>query len=305
MKKAEIICVNRCIALLGVLLFSFSSNAQIRTEELPSIPWHTINIFWTFKNPNINMDRLDMDVTVDRDVPTSYSLYISPFNSTFNNIQFYAGIQTNVINTNVADSTHIATGKGGIFSRWSTRPDDLIGLDYTDMQPDGFRESASTEGNFCSVRRPFIWTKGTYTLSLVKNETIDFKNQPHTWVSYEITDKSNNKTHTIGRLLFEGDSLILNHQLVAFVEIYGGEKSEKSIPEVNITFGSPVINNQDTPLGQVYAKQILGTKIPATPNITYITSEKDNITVHLSPEIKEQSKNEIIQVIFLEKNKTQ
>ena len=290
---------------MRVLVFLFVSSGTLfaQTEKLPPKPWHTINIKWKFQNPNPDIDRLDMDVTIDRDVPTNYSLYISPFNSFFNNIQIYAGIQTNVINTNPVDSSYIAIGKGGIFSRWSTHPDERIGLDYTDMQPNGFRESSTTEGNFCSVRCPFIWTKGTYTFSLVKNGTIDFKNQPHTWVSYEITDKSNAKVYKMGRLLFEGNSIIISQFVVAFVEIYGGEQSTKSIPEVNITFGCPIINNQETPLMKVYAKQVIGDTMPATPNITYITSEKDDITVHLSPEIREQSKNEIIQYIYLEKLK--
>jgi len=293
----------RVLVFYFFALFVSIGTLFAQTEKLPPIPWHTINIVWNFQNQNTDMDRLDMDVTIDRDVPTNYSLYISPFNALFNNIQFYAGIQTNVINTNPVDSSYIAIGKGGIFSRWSTHPDELIGLDYTDMQPNGFRESSTTEGNFCSVRCPFIWTKGTYTLSLVKNETIDFNNQPHTWVSYEITDRSNDKVYKIGRLLFEGNSIIISQYVAAFVEIYGGEQSAKSIPEVNVTFGCPVINNQETPLVQVYAKQVIGAAIPATPNVTYITSEKDDITVHLSPEIREQSKNEIIQYIYLEKLK--
>jgi len=186
----KIVIILSVLTLIVVDSCGQATKKQVETTNLPPMPWHTINIVWNFKNPNTDIDRLDMDIMIDRDVPTSYSLYISPFNSLFNNIQFYAGIQTNVINTNPIDSSYIAIGKGGIFSRWSTHSDELISLDYTDMQPNGFRESSTTEGNFCSVRCPFIWTKGTYTVSLVKNETIDFKNQPHTWVSYEITDKS-------------------------------------------------------------------------------------------------------------------
>jgi hypothetical protein len=190
-----------------------------------------------------------MDISIDRDVPTDYFLYISPFNSAFNNIQFYAGIQTNISGwKSKTDSTYTTAGKGGIFSRWSATPEQSIGLEYVEMLPDGLCESAGYEGNFCSVRRPFVWTKGAYMLSLVKNETLIFKNTLHTWVSYEITDKSTNETYKIGRLLFEGDKLEIKQNIGAFVEIYNGELSEKSIPEVNITFGCPIINNADTPL---------------------------------------------------------
>jgi len=300
-KKVIILSV---LTLIVVNSCGQATKKQVETTELPPIPWHTINISWIFQNPNSDIDRLDMVVTIDRDVPTNYSLYISPFNATFNAIQFYAGIQTRIGGWKTKlDHTIVSAEKGGIFSRWSSSPNVPISVDYVDMFPDGFCESAGYEGEFCSVRRPFIWTKGTYTLSLIKNETVIFKEKPHTWVSYEITDESNDKVYKIGRLLFEGDSIIINQQVTAFVEIYGGEKSAKSIPEVNVTFGCPIINNQETPLVQVYAKQVIGTVIPATPNVTYITSEKDDITVHLSPEIRKQSKNEIIQVIFLEKIK--
>jgi hypothetical protein len=42
---------------------------------------------------------------------------------------------------------------------------------------------------------------------------------------------------------------------------------------------------------------------PASPSVAYVTSKKNDITVHLVPQIREQSKNEIIQNIFLEKIK--
>ena len=296
-----------------LLLFSVSLVAQ-NSSNLPPFPWHTVNIAWIFQSPSQNIERFDMDVTIDRDVSTNYFLYISPFNTTFNNITFYAGIQTNINGwRNKTDSTYTPSGKGGIFSRWSTNPDEKIGLEYVDLLPNGLCESAGYEGNFCSVRRPFSWTKGTYTMSLIKNETVNFKDSLHTWVSYEITNKSNNETYQIGRLLFEGDSLFMKQDNVAFVEIYGGgELSEKSIPEVNVTFGCPIINQQETPLYQAYTRQVLeyaqqASKdlLPISPNVTYITSEENNITVHLSPEVRQQTKNEIIQIIFLDKIKQQ
>jgi len=59
--------------------FSFFTQAQ----ELPPFPWHTINITWILKNPTTEIERLDMDISIDRDITTDYFLYISPFNSTF------------------------------------------------------------------------------------------------------------------------------------------------------------------------------------------------------------------------------
>jgi hypothetical protein len=289
-----------------VLFCFFTLFAQAQISELPPLPWHTVNITWIFQSPSTAVERLDMDISIDKDVPVDYFLYISPFNTSFNGINFYAGIQTNINGwRSKNEQIYSPQGKGGIFSRWEKSAEEPVNLEYVDLMPDGLCESAGYEGNFCSVRRPYSWTKGSYTLSLVKNETIKFNEKLHTWVSYEITDKSNNETFKVGRLLFEGDSLMIKHDVGAFVEIYGGELSEKSIPEVNITFACPIINKQETPLYQVFTKQILGNTPPASPNITYITSRENDITVHLSPEIKEQSENEIIQVIFLENLKNQ
>jgi hypothetical protein len=289
-----------------MLVLSVFVFAQSQEPELPPLPWHTVNITWIFQKPTTEVERLDMDISIDRDITQDYFLYISPFNSTFNNIQFYAGLQTNISGwKSKADFTYSIVGKGGIFSRWSASPELPIGLEYIEMLSDGLCESASYEGNFCSVRRPFVWSKGAYTLSLIKNETVIFKNSPHIWVSFEITDKSKNETFEIGRLLFEGNKLEIKQDIGAFVEIYNGELSEKSIPEVNITFGCPIINNSETPLFQVYAKQTISNILSATPNITYLTSEKNDITVHLTPQIREQTKNDIIQIIFLEKIKPQ
>ena len=158
--------------------------AQMRNIELPNLPWHTMVIRWAFKDSIPDFQRLDIDVSINRDVSTAYNLYIAPISATdFNGARFYGGLQTNIGGwKSKTDHTYLNPGKGGIFSRWSKTEKEPIGLDYVDVLENGLCESAGYEGEFCSVRRPYQWTKGTYLFSLIKEETILFKEVPHTWV---------------------------------------------------------------------------------------------------------------------------
>ena len=45
---------------------------------LPKLPWHLVNIWWDFEQPTAHFESLAVDVTIDRDVPATYNLYISP-----------------------------------------------------------------------------------------------------------------------------------------------------------------------------------------------------------------------------------
>lgn len=276
--------------------------AELRNITLPPIPWHLMVLTWEFENTIADFRRIDMDITIDRDVSTDYFLYIAPFNGTFNGQAFYAGIQTNIGGFATKEMTERRNGgKGGIFSRWSHDHVTPIGLEYVEMYEDGLCESAGYEGEFCSVRRPFEWMKGTYTLSLVKEETIAFKGEPHSWVCMMVTDKSDGMVTRIGRLLFSGEKLEwrgLNH---AFVEVYAFKDGKRHVPEATITFQRPMAGDETIPLTGLRAHQpVSGTEEPNgnTPNCAYVTSEGTNVTVHTTSDVRPQSKNEIHHIIL-------
>jgi hypothetical protein len=274
--------------------------ARMKNIDLPDLPWHTMVIHWNFKDSIPDFQRLDIDINIDRDVSSDYNLYISPITSAFNGEKFYGGLQTNIGGwKSKTDHTRINPGKGGIFSRWSKTEKEPIGLEYVDVLDNGLCESAGYEGEFCSVRRPYSWTKGTYQFSLIKEETILFKEKPHTWVRMEFANKANAETFSIGRLLFEGDTLKMNQSMGTFVEIYG---YKKSVPEAAITFGCPQINGKeiDLEMNQVFAMQTLS-GLPSSPNVAHVTSENNDVTVHISPNVQPQTKNPIYQVIMLDK----
>ena len=276
--------------------------AELRNIVLPPTPWHLMVLSWNFADTIRDFRRIDMDITINRDIPTDYLLYISPFNGAFNGEQFYAGIQTNIGGFTTKDMTERGDGgKGAIFSRWSSDYKTPIGLEYVDMFENGLCESSGYEGEFCSVRYPYKWTKGAYTLSLVKEETIEFKGNPHSWVCMTVTDKKDEKVTRIGRLLFSGEKLEWRRGNHAFVEIYGFKNGIRHIPESAITFQRPMIGDKTILLTELSAHQpVLAVEEPNgnTPNCAYITSEGTDVTVHITSDVRPQSKNEIYTIIM-------
>jgi len=279
--------------------------AQAKGIELPPLPWHTMQVRWVFADSIPDFQRIDMDITIHEDVGEEYCLYISPFNGVFNGGQFYCGLQTHIGGSPTKNDLTkvIDADKGGIFSRWSQDQVTPIGLEYVDMYDDGFCASNGSEGEFCSVRRPFEWTKGTYTISLIKEDIVSHNSTPHSWVALTFTNKSNGEVRKIGRLLFEGEKLHMPQAIKAFVEIYSnGKDAYSNVPETTITFGRPRINNQPLPLIDIIAHQPISAKVEPnanTPNCAYVTSEKDEVSVHLTPDVRPQSRNEIYHTILL------
>ncbi|MDR2385770.1 MAG: hypothetical protein LBD80_08975 [Tannerella sp.] len=276
-------------------------DAKTKNIQLPNLPWHMMCIYWNFKYPIPDFKRLDIDITIDRNIPDTYNLYISPVNSAFNGETFYGGLQTNINGWKSKDDRkRVHPCKGGIFSRWSGDKKEPIGLEYVDMFENGLCESAGYEGEFCSVRRPYPWTKGTYTFSLIKEETLLFKEVQHTWVALDLTDKNKSETYRIGRLLFQGDTLKMRQNIAAFLEIYSTAKIPFSdVPEAVVTFGYPRINNEELPLHNVKALHTT-TGIASSPNVADVTSENNDISISISPSVRPQPENPI-QTIVLKK----
>src|ERR1041384_1323240 len=99
---------------------------------LPKLPWHVVNIWWDFAKPTEHFESLAVDVSIDRDVPATYNLYISPCGlGKMNGQQFYGGLQSNINGwANATNHTRVHPGKGAIFSRWSSDKKTPIGLEH-------------------------------------------------------------------------------------------------------------------------------------------------------------------------------
>lgn len=257
--------------------------AQVAGVELPHRPWHVANIWWEFQKPVEHFESLEMDVTIDRDVPDTYNLYISPCGiAKINGLQFYGGLQSNINGwANRTNQTRVHPGKGAIFSRWSSDLKTKIGLEHVrEAGPDCLLESAGYEGEFASVRRPFAWTKGTYTYQIEKGAPEVADGKTNTWFTCRVKD-STGTVHEIGSLRFEGSDFTFWNRHSAFVEVYSTARIPKSgLPKVNVTFGWPRLNGQPAAVKRAHAYYPSKTG-PASPDCAWIKAAGENVRVEV------------------------
>ena len=230
-----------CFAMFAVAARAAETNT---TKTLPHQPWHVADIWWNFTEPTPHFESLDIDVTIDRDVSTNVNLYISPCGiGELSGVKFYGGIQSNCNGWKSKDNhERIHIGKGALFSRWGKGQ---LSVAQTRAAEDSIFEAAGYEGDFVSVRRPYVWNKGTYTWSLRACDTERVGTNDFTWVSCFVTAHDTGVQRYVGSLRFEGKDLTFWNKHAAFVEVYSTAKIPHSeIPEVKVTFGYPRINGQ-------------------------------------------------------------
>lgn len=251
---------------------------------LPRMPWHLANIWWDFQQPVEHFSSLEVDVTIDRDIPTNYNLYISPCGvAKINGLQFYGGLQSNINGwQNATNRERVFPGHGGIFSRWSSDMKTPIGLDHVRVAgADCLVESAGYEGEFASVRRPFAWTKGTYTYRIERGATEIADGRTNTWFTCKIKSSAG-VTQEIGSLRFEGDNFTFWARHSAFVEVYSTARIPRSdIPKVNITFGWPRLNGKNVSLKKVSAYYPNKPEEPAAPDCAQARPDGENVRVEV------------------------
>lgn len=257
--------------------------AKAAGVTLPNQPWHVANIWWDFQKPIEHFTSLEMDVTIDRDIPSTYNLYVSPCGiANINGLQFYGGLQSNINGwQNATNHERIFPGHGGIFSRWSSDKQTPVGLENVRVAGDDcLVESAGYEGEFASVRRPFAWTRGTYTYCIEKGATEIADGKTNTWFTCKIKSTAGTERE-IGSLRFEGDDFKFWARHSAFVEVYSTEKiPHANIPKVNITFGWPRVNGEKVPLKKVSAYYPSKTG-PASPDCCWIKADGEKVRVEV------------------------
>lgn len=253
--------------------------------KLPPPPWHVVNIWWEFNGPTEHFESLAVDVSIDRDIPPTYNLYISPCGlAKINGQQFYGGLQSNINGwANATNHARVHPGKGAIFSRWSSDKKTPIDLGHVRVAgPDCLVESAGYEGEFASVRRPFAWTKGRYTWQVTKGKTEVSDGHTNTWFICEVKDATG-AIFPIGSLRFEGSDFTFWEKNSAFVEVYSTAKIPRSgIPKVNITFGLPRINGKPAALNHTSAYYPHDSG-PAAPDCAWARAEGDSVRVEVGP----------------------
>lgn len=251
---------------------------------LPHQPWHVANIWWELQKPVEHFTSLEMDVTIDRDIPTNYNLYISPCGiAKINGLQFYGGLQSNINGwRDATNHDRIFPGHGAIFSRWSADKKTPVNLENVRVPGgDCLVESAGYEGEFCSVRRPFAWTKGTYTYGIVKGATEIADGRTNTWFTCKVKS-ADGSVREIGSLRFEGDDFTFWARHSAFVEVYSTEKiPHANISKVNVTFGWPRVNGEKVSIKKATAYYPHTTNEPAAPDCCWIKAAGENVRVEI------------------------
>jgi hypothetical protein len=256
-----------------------------RADETPKStpqPWHVADIWWDFKSDTPHFESLDLDVTIDRDVPSTVNLYVAPCGlGQLGSVKFYGGLQTNANGwPSKTEHERDFIGKGGIFSRWGA------GLSVADARgADGTHyEAAGYEGDFVSVRRSFAWTKGTYTWSLRACDTEKLNDRDCTWMGCFIQSHETGETRYIGSLRFEGKDLTFWSRHSAFVEIYSTAKIRRSeIPTVQVTFGYPRVNGKAPKFKSAHVVHPAPGERSGSPDCATAAADGSNVVVKVGP----------------------
>jgi len=278
------------IALLGVATLGSWAHAEETAKKLPPQPWHMADIWWKFQEPTPHFESLDIDVTIDRDVPADVNLYVSPCGlGQLSGIAFYGGLQTNANGWPTKDKQERDfIGRGAIFSRWgkgNLSTSQARGADGTHY------EAAGYEGDFVSVRRAFAWNKGSYTYSLRACDTETIDGHDFTWVSCFVTPHDGGASHYVGSLRFEGKDLTFWNQHAAFVEIYSTAKIPRSgVPEVKVTFGYPRINGVAPKFKSASVHYPAPGEQSGSPDVAKATAEGANVVVAIGAEFERDAK---------------
>lgn len=178
--------------------------------------------FWASE---LSFDEIEVTVNIHNDIEYRggnglYLIGCTAFGIGDNDAYF--GLQTDMSTGPQGGSRKI--GKGAIFSVWDTP--NLDGV----RGPDGvWVESGDYEGNFLSVRSPYAWGEGQYTMRVSAEESDDVGR----WFGYYVNDT------WIGSLRFLPDAEIKPFCATP-IEVYGPPVKPSDIPYWKVSMEAPV-----------------------------------------------------------------
>ena len=148
---------------------------------------------WGWETRTGASESITMDFTVREDpghFSEDYALVAALGWSSIGNTRFGFGIRTDVDDPDTDGSE----GKGIVFNRWGTH-------DTAQARPteDGWVVTGTILGNFISIRKPYDWGAGDYTVRIAQNGEDDDDGR---WYGMWIRDKSTNVETYMGSLKF-------------------------------------------------------------------------------------------------------
>ena len=219
-----------------------------KSKEYPPPPWHLVDLWWDLGRDS-PLESYSIDVTISDDVPSTKNLYIAPIGiARLGNTPFYGGIQTQADGYTKREQRLRKIGPGFIFSMWGERS-----LDAIRPSIGGFCQSSGHEGDFVSVRRPYAWSKGKYTYTVVRMDKEEIDGKPFTWIGAFVFPHEKQENVFVGALRFPGENLVLSRKVASFVEVYGRRIPVDEIPKLTVTFGNLAVNGRPAKITTVDA----------------------------------------------------
>ena len=224
---------------LCVLVLVLSTGVASAQQEYKRMPWHLVDLWWD-KGKTEVFQSYSIDVTISEDIPSTVNLYIAPIGlGKLSGTSFYGGLQTQADGNTKENPRLRKIGPGFLMSMWGERSREAIR-----PSEGGYFQSSGHEGDFVSVRRPYEWSRGTYTYRIVRMDQETVEDEKFTWVGAFVYSHEKDENIFIGALRFPGEKLTLNRQIASFVEVYGRAIPVEKIPQVQVTFGNLRVNGQ-------------------------------------------------------------
>ena len=242
----ETMIIRLALILWGAFLFV----SPVTAEEKPfaRMPWHLVDLWWDIGEDTL-FESYSVRVTISDDIPDTQNLYLAPIGlGHLNKTPFYGGIQTQADGYTKHNKQLRKLGPGFLMSMWGERS-----LEAIRPSLGGFFQSSGHEGDFVSIRRPYKWTKGTYTYKIIRMDKEVINGKPFTWVGAFVFSHEKDENIFIGALRFKGDNLMLSHKVASFVEVYGQRKPVAEIPKLTVTFGDLRVNGKAATVKSVEA----------------------------------------------------
>ena len=224
---------------LGLSVASASENRTPDEKQYARMPWHLVDLWWDL-GEEPPFQSYSIDVTISENVPSTTNLYIAPIGiAHLSKTPFYGGIQTQADGHTKTSRRIRKIGPGFLMSMWGERS-----LDAIRPSIGGLCQSSGHEGDFVSVRRPYEWSKGTYTYRVARMDEEIIDEKPHTWVGAFVYSHEKDENVFIGALRFKGEDLVLSRKVASFVEVYGHRIPVSEIPRVTVTFSNLKVNGK-------------------------------------------------------------
>jgi hypothetical protein len=264
---------------LPLSVASASENRTADEKQYARMPWHLVDLWWDLGEES-PFQSYSIDVTISDDVPSTTNLYIAPIGiAHLSKTPFYGGIQTQADGHTKSNRRIRKIGPGFLMSMWGERS-----LDAIRPSIGGLCQSSGHEGDFVSVRRPYEWSKGTYTYQVVRMDEEEVVDKPHTWVGAFVYSDEKDENVFVGALRFKGEDLVLSKKVASFVEVYGRRIPVGEIPKVTVTFGNLAVNGKPVKVTAAHAIYPKG-----VPDYAEATLKNGSIVIEVGKPVEDRA----------------